>query len=93
MSPKKKSTRDCFLTVLHAGLKKDRPAADSIRCSFLRLDGMVMLTISRKIRAVWQPVTTIRFREAGPIEMQCDYNGQRSNFTAPGRSAYPANAR
>jgi hypothetical protein len=83
VAPKKKAVRDCFLTVLHAGLKGKGIAAEDIRCFAEELDGRVRLRIERQSRGAWQEVATANFRTSGPVEAQCAYAGEEAAFTAP----------
>lgn len=83
VSPKAKAARDCFLTVLHAGLKREQPARDVIRCAARVEDGIVGLRIFRKSHGAWLPWASARFRAEGPIEVEYHFQGEEAHNTAP----------
>jgi hypothetical protein len=78
MSPKKKASRDCFLTVFHAGLA-DKPAArNAISCQVRELNGIVELDIHQK-----SAVAMLRFNTKGRITAEIECGGKKSRFSAP----------
>jgi len=85
ISPKKKQLRDCFLTVLHAGMRHESPARNSIRCAAHFENGVVKLSIHRKAG----PIATLRFNAAGSISAEVDYAGERARFNAPAPKRVP----
>jgi hypothetical protein len=89
VAPAKKSVRDCFLTVLHAGLLEDNPAAENFRCA-ARLDGgKVRLTVEQNEGGAWRPCAELAFNTAGPITADCWFNNRNFSFKAPAPKRVP----
>ncbi|MBI3830797.1 MAG: heparinase II/III family protein [Planctomycetes bacterium] len=89
VSPKAQAVRDCFLTVIHAGLKREQPARDVIRCAARVEDGIVGLRIFRKSHGAWLPWASARFRAAGPLEAEYHFQGEEAHNTAPAPERVP----
>ena len=83
ISPTDRATRHCFMTVIHAGLTKHAPARNDFECSIARVDGQVECRIIPAGKKVADALARVKFREAGPIEVEVNI---------PGECAYHRNA-
>jgi len=82
VSPTQPAARDCFLTVLHAGLARERPGRDVLRCA-AHLDGdTASLRVFRQHRGAWLPWASARFRTQGPVEVEYHFQDESGHFTA-----------
>ncbi|MBE7463779.1 MAG: heparinase II/III family protein [Planctomycetes bacterium] len=89
IAPRKPSARDCFLTVLHAGLKRETPARERFRCA-ARTDGAyAAVTIESLTRGTWREYAVVRFRTAGPVEVDVVCRGERAKHAAPAPRRVP----
>ncbi len=84
VSPTQPGTRHCFLTVLHAGLKKDAPASGKFGCTVIAHDGFSDCRITR---ANGDELASVKFRDSGPIEVEVNIPGECAYHrnTAPER--------
>ena len=73
VTPKLPGTRHCFLTVIHAGLKKDKPAQHGYACKVIAHDGFSDCRIARANGDEW---ASIKFRDAGPVEVEVNIPGE-----------------
>jgi len=83
ITPQTAALRDCFLTVLHAGLARDRTAAKRFRSAVQHDGDHVVLTIERKRGRAWSLCATLRLRSSGPVTIDYDVDGERGQHHAP----------
>jgi hypothetical protein len=83
VSPTTRATRHCFLTVIHAGLTKHAPARNDYECSVAIHDGQAECRIVPRGKKISDAIARIKFREAGPLEVEVNI---------PGECAYHRNA-
>ena len=89
ISPKKERPRDYFLTVLHAGMTRENPARNSIRCETYVKPGAIRLIVNRNSRSI----ATLCFRTCGRIAVECKYRGKTTSFDAPAPKRVPIRKR
>ncbi|MCW8129442.1 MAG: heparinase II/III family protein [Planctomycetota bacterium] len=87
--PERKALRDCFLTVLHAGLAKDRPAREVVRCAAHLEGDVAALSIFRYARRAWMPWASVRFRTQGPVEVEYCFQGEEARYASPAPERVP----
>jgi hypothetical protein len=86
ISPRASAQRDCFLTVIHAGLAEEKAPGDKVRFDVQKNEAGVTLGI---FGAGGPPATTIRFAVAGAVTAEIDVAGRRARYaaSAPSRIA------
>jgi hypothetical protein len=80
VSPRSYARRDCFLTVIHAGLAKDKTPRDEARFDVQQDRTGVNLNISF---ASGDPLAVVRFALAGPVTADIDFAGRHARYAAP----------
>jgi hypothetical protein len=88
--PSEPSLRDCFLTVIHAGMQSDAPAAATLRCGTTSDKKSVTVTIEKAEGEGWSPVATIAFGTNGAITLACAYAGEQRKFRSRAPARVPA---
>ncbi|HYF49179.1 MAG TPA: heparinase II/III family protein [Planctomycetota bacterium] len=83
VSPRKKSLRDCFLTVLHAGLRRERAAREVLRCDAEVSGGHVRVIIERLERGTWRVAASASFYTEGKVSVEYEVNGRRGEHSSP----------
>lgn len=81
-SPIKPAKRDCFLVVLHAGLRKDASPVGRHVFAVQRKAGQTTLRISERGKEA-QPWACVSFREGGPVEVEIEYAGEKARHQDP----------
>lgn len=89
IAPVRKSVRDCFLTVLHAGLTREAPARRSIRCAVREENGVANLHVYRQHHRAWHPWACVRFTMKGPVEVEYHFQGEEACHRAPAPQRVP----
>jgi hypothetical protein len=80
VSPRSPSRRDCFLTVIHAGLAKDRTPRDEARFDVQQDRIGVNLSISF---ASGDPLAVVQFALAGAVTADIHFAGRHARYAAP----------
>jgi len=97
VSPARAARRDCFLTVLHAGLRKERPVRSKVRFDVRRTRSAVELTIltlpglrrSRTSRTETSPLARLCFSVSGAVRAELAWAGREAVWTAPAPARVP----
>ena len=89
LSPGAPAKRDCFLTVLHAGLRRNAPASSAFGFAVRRAGGWTEVEVSRRKRGGPAPWAALRFREHGVVEVQYHYQGEAAQHRAPAPRRVP----
>jgi hypothetical protein len=82
ISPSRPAPRDCFLTVLHAGLKEEKPPVGKVRFDINRSAGYTAL------RILTEPgdscsLLSVRFHDEGTVEVAAEAGGSRLEHRSP----------
>jgi hypothetical protein len=87
-SPRTPAKRTYFLTVLHAGLRKDLPAAEQYAFHVSKCANDLELLVTPRDQTR-KTLARICFREKGPVEVKIDFAGEHSSFGAPAPKPVP----